>query len=110
MLWFLRGIRKGVVTTRYPRELDDWTHALPSPPAFRGDLLTTQLVDQLVAVCPSGALERDGDTLVLDLGVCSRCGRCLELAGRAATPSGEIELAARIREDLQKRIPIGVEA
>ena len=31
-LWFLRGVRRGVVTTRYPTEVDSWTAQLPTPP------------------------------------------------------------------------------
>jgi dissimilatory sulfite reductase (desulfoviridin) alpha/beta subunit len=104
MFWFLRGLRKGVVTTRYPAKVDGWARELPSPPAFRSDRLTTELADELVAICPSRALRRDDGALVLDLGACTGCGRCY---GDAARPSGEFELAARDRRALLKRIPIG---
>ena len=106
MLWFLRGIRKGVVTTRYPARPDSSAHALPSPPAFHSDLLTTELADRLAAACP-GALTRDGSDLVLDLGACTGCGACIEIGGDAAAPSGAFELATRDRDALVKRIPIG---
>jgi dissimilatory sulfite reductase (desulfoviridin) alpha/beta subunit len=109
MLWFLRGIRKGVVTSRYPARPDLSTAGLPSPPVFRSDLLTPELADRLAAVCPAGALRRDRTELVLDLGACTGCGRCSELAGAAVAPSGEFELAARDRAALLKRIPIGGE-
>lgn len=107
MLWFLRGIRKGVVTSHYPARGDLSTAGLPSPPAFRSDLLTPELADRLAAGCPGGALRRDGVELVLDLGACTGCGRCGEIAGEAATASGAFELAARDRAALLKRIPIG---
>ena len=107
MFWFLRGIRKGVVTTRYPAERDVWTAQLPTPPAFRGDLLTVELAERLVAACPGGALRHDGADLVLDLGACTSCGRCTEVGGEAVVASGEFELAARDRGALVKRIPIG---
>ena len=110
MLWFLRGIRKGVVTTHYPRATDAWATSLPSPPAFRGDLLTVELADRLVAACPAGALRRDGGELVLDLGGCTGCGRCGEIGGEAVVASGQFELASRDRSTLLKRIPIGGEA
>jgi formate hydrogenlyase subunit 6/NADH:ubiquinone oxidoreductase subunit I len=106
MLWFLRGIRKGVVTSRYPAERDPSAAALPSPPVFRGDLLTTELADRLAAACP-GALTRDGSELVLDLGTCTGCGVCREIGGDAVAPSGEFELATRHRNALVKRIQIG---
>jgi ferredoxin-like protein FixX len=107
MLWFLRGIRKGIVTTRYPAARDDWAESLPSPPRFRSDLLTPTLAERLAAACPTGALRRDGAELVLDLGGCACCGRCAEIGGEAVTPSCEFELASRDRDALLKRIPIG---
>jgi hypothetical protein len=104
MFWFFRGLRKGVVTTRYPAVVDAWARGLPSPPVFRSELLTEARADELVAVCPSGALGRDEDALVLDLGACTGCGRCY---GDVARPSGEFELATADRSRLRKRIPIG---
>lgn len=106
-LWFLRGLRRGVVTTRYPARTDPWTTTLPTPPAFRPDLLTGALAERLVALCPSRALATDGVTLTLDVGTCTACGRCLAAAGPAAVPSGEFELAATARGQLVKHIPIG---
>ncbi|HVA61732.1 MAG TPA: hypothetical protein VNG13_14535 [Mycobacteriales bacterium] len=105
-LWFLRGLRRGVVTTHYPAgPPDPWTATLPSPPVFSSAALTRELVAELVAVCPSHALSIEGDdTLVYDVGGCTGCGRCLAVAGDAATPSGVIELAATDRRQLVKRI------
>jgi hypothetical protein len=107
MLWFLRGLRRGIVTTRYPAgTLDDWTQTLPTPPAFRPAALTGELADRLVAACPSGALRREHDLLAVDLGTCTGCGRCIKVGGDAVAGSGEFLLAARRREDLIKRVPI----
>jgi hypothetical protein len=108
-LWFLRGVRRGVVTTRYPDRIDPWLATLPTPPVFRPDLLTAGLVERLVALCPSRALATDGNTLTLDVGACTACGRCLAAAGPAAVPSGEFELTATARDQLIKHIPIGGE-
>jgi formate hydrogenlyase subunit 6/NADH:ubiquinone oxidoreductase subunit I len=104
--WFLRGVRRGVVTTRYPKRADPSADALPTPPAFRPDALTRALADQLEAICPSRALTRDADTLVFDAGACTACGRCREFAPGAVTASGKFELAASSRADLVKRIPL----
>jgi hypothetical protein len=106
MLWFLRGLRRGVLTTRYPRERDTWAQALPTPPRFDSELLTDELTQGLVDVCPARAIGREYRALVLDLGRCTGCGRCYEVGGDAAAPSGVFELAARERSDLIKRIPI----
>jgi hypothetical protein len=108
MLWFLRGLRRGVVTSRYPRqsERDAWARALPTPPRFDSELLTDELTQELVDVCPARAIGREYCALVLDLGRCTSCGRCLDVGGQAVAPSGVFELAARERADLIKRIPI----
>lgn len=107
MLWFLRGIRRGVVTTRYPAQPDASAAGLPSPPAFRTARLTVELAERLAAACPTGALRRDGSDLLLDVAACTGCGRCSDIGGDAVVPSGEFELASRDRAALLKRIPIG---
>jgi formate hydrogenlyase subunit 6/NADH:ubiquinone oxidoreductase subunit I len=104
--WFARGLRRGVVTTRYPARSDSSAAFLPTPPAFRPRQLTRQVADRLVAVCPSMALRRQDDVLIFDVGACTSCGRCAEAAPDAVTPSGEFELATTVRSALVKRIPI----
>lgn len=106
-VWLLRGLRRGVVTTRYPARPEPSAATLPGPPAFRPERLSTRAVDEMAAVCPSRALHREGRVLVYDVGACTACGRCYGPAGPAAEPSGEIELAATARDQLVKRIPIG---
>jgi hypothetical protein len=106
MVWFLRGLRRSVVTTRYPQRVDEWAAGLPTPPSFDPDLLTEELADRLVGVCPSGALRRDDGDLLVDLGSCTCCGRCAEESGGAARPSGAFELATWSRPALVKRVPI----
>lgn len=105
-LWFIRGLRRGVVTTRYPDRPDSSAADLPTPPAFRTAALTRDTADRLVAICPSRALARDGDTLIFDAGACTACGRCRDCAPDAVTASGEFELAATARTSLVKRIPL----
>jgi formate hydrogenlyase subunit 6/NADH:ubiquinone oxidoreductase subunit I len=112
-LWFVRGLRRGVVTTRYPARPDRSAAFLPTPPAFRPRQLTRETVDRIVAACPSGALRRQekgngqaGWVLVFDVGACTACGRCAAAAPHAVIPSGEFELAATTRSALIKKIPI----
>jgi hypothetical protein len=105
-LWFVRGLRRGVVTTRYPARPDPSAAALPTPPAFRPRELTPGDADRMIAVCPRAALRRREDVLVFDVGACSACGRCAEVAPHAVTSSGEFELAATTRSALIKEIPI----
>ena len=105
-LWFIRGIRRGVVTTRYPARPDASARFLPAPPAFRPQALTRVTAGRLVTVCPSGALRLDDRALVYDLGRCTACGRCAAEAPDAVQSSGEFELAATVRSELIKRIPL----
>jgi formate hydrogenlyase subunit 6/NADH:ubiquinone oxidoreductase subunit I len=105
-LWFVRGLRRRVVTTRYPAGPDPSDSDLPTPPAFWPQHLNRALADRLCAICPSRALRRDGDALVYDVGACTACGRCRQAAPEAVTTSGEFELAATSRADLVKRIPL----
>jgi dissimilatory sulfite reductase (desulfoviridin) alpha/beta subunit len=105
-LWFVRGLRRGVVTTRYPARPDASAASLPTPPAFRSRELTCEAADRMVAACPGPALSRRGDILVFDVGACTACGRCAAAAPDVVTPSREFELATTVRSVLIKEIPI----
>jgi heterodisulfide reductase subunit A-like polyferredoxin len=105
-LWFVRGIARRVVTTKYPAVIDPWTAALPTPPSFDVSLLDVAVAERLIEVCPSHALWRDGQSLVFDVGACTACGACQRAAPEAVTSSGEFELAANESAQLVKRIPI----
>jgi len=109
-LWFIRGLRRGVVTTRYPARPDASARFLPAPPAFRPRALTAATADLLAATCPSGALRREERTLLFDVGRCTACGRCAAAAPDAVTSSGAFELAATSRSVLIKEIPLRGEA
>jgi len=103
-LWFARGLRRGIVTTRYPARPDRSAAGLPTPPAFRAGVIDRRLADRLVTVCPSRALHRDGGVLAFDVGRCTACGRCQEAAPWAVTPSGEFELAGTSPAQFVKQI------
>jgi len=109
-LWFVRGLRRGVVTTRYPGRPDPSAAGLPTPPAFRSGVLTVDIADGLVRICPSRALARDGGVLRFDVGACTACGRCGEYAPGAVTATGQFELAVTSRDGLIKRIRLAGEA
>jgi formate hydrogenlyase subunit 6/NADH:ubiquinone oxidoreductase subunit I len=55
---------------------------------------------------PGAALSRADDALIFDVGACTACGRCAQVAPCAVTPSGEFELAVTVRSALVKTIPI----
>jgi len=67
-LWVLRGLRDGVVTTRWPRRPDEYADS------WRGPVRPLGPVDSVnPAICPTGAISAQG----VDQGRCILCGRCV---------------------------------
>jgi formate hydrogenlyase subunit 6/NADH:ubiquinone oxidoreductase subunit I len=100
--WILRGLRTGVLTTRYPK------HPEPIPPPFRGApqvnpvQLSPRVCEELEAACPTGAFSYDRavGALTLDYGKCIFCGLCAQALPSVVHMSTTYELAVRQREDL----------
>jgi Ni,Fe-hydrogenase III small subunit len=95
--WLLRGLGRGVVTTRYPRRIE------PADEAARGRVEVTRAdgaAPELAAVCPTGAIGvRDG-RVSLDRGRCILCGLCVEAAPDRFAFSAIAETASRSRRAL----------
>jgi dissimilatory sulfite reductase (desulfoviridin) alpha/beta subunit len=108
-LWALRGARRGVVTTKFPAKLDSVAIGWPAPPEFRDGEIGPQLALRMVKACPSLALAVTGDSLTLDLGRCTACGRCLELAGSRGNRRAEAMLATRSPSHLRVACRLGAE-
>ena len=83
MPWVFRGLRDGVLTTRYPKRPD------PYADEFRGAVTVVDPhagghvediangTDDVERLCPTGAITRDESGQVrLDRGKCILCGRC----------------------------------
>ena len=71
-LWVLRGLRDGVVTTRWPKKPDEYADAWRGPVTVIGDADAPD-VDGL---CPTGAIGV-ADRVRVDQGKCILCGRCV---------------------------------
>jgi len=67
-IWVLRGLRDGVVTTRWPGRPDAYADEWRGPARALGP---TDAVDP--ALCPTGAISAQG----VDQGRCILCGRCV---------------------------------
>lgn len=110
--WVRKGLRTGVLTTRYPA-VDE-----RMPEAFRGRpvldahrCLSGRGCDACVRVCLPAALqlkEFSGETgnrtvqLTLDYARCIMCGLCVTACpADALRMTGDYELAAQQREDLR---------
>ncbi|HET9893888.1 MAG TPA: hypothetical protein VFQ44_03040 [Streptosporangiaceae bacterium] len=72
--WVLRGLREGVVTTRWPARPDPYADDWRGPATVLGPGPA-----DLAALCPTGAIsgQDGGDSLALDQGRCVLCGRCV---------------------------------
>jgi Ni,Fe-hydrogenase III small subunit/ferredoxin len=95
--WIPRGLRKGIVTSGYPRRRE------PAPAGFRGRIAvleTRGAPESIEAVCPTAAISvRDG-RVALDRGRCILCGLCVAAdPGRFAFVD-EYETATRTRSGL----------
>jgi Ni,Fe-hydrogenase III small subunit/ferredoxin len=80
-MWALRGLRDGVVTTRWPARPDPY--AAGRGPATVLNTQPARADDRLDRLCPTGAISRaDGPagngSIRLDQGKCVQCGRCVE--------------------------------
>jgi Ni,Fe-hydrogenase III small subunit/ferredoxin len=74
-IWVLRGLRDGVVTTRWPRRADEYAENWRGPAAVRpGNHADPVELDRL---CPTGAIEAT-DRVRVDQGRCILCGRCVD--------------------------------
>ncbi|MGH3769365.1 MAG: NADH:ubiquinone oxidoreductase [Pseudonocardiaceae bacterium] len=75
MPWVLRGLRNGVVTTRYPDRPDVYADAFPA--GVRPWVAGPSNGIPVDTLCPTGAIRTEGDVLRVDTGQCILCGRCV---------------------------------
>jgi Ni,Fe-hydrogenase III small subunit/ferredoxin len=97
-IWVLRGLRDGVVTTRWPARPDPYAHAWrgPARPLEQGERLT-----DIADLCPTSAITVTDGTVQVDQGRCILCGRCVaERPGVFAWSGGATGPAALTREQL----------
>jgi len=108
-VWALRGLRDGVVTTRWPRRPDDYADTWRGPavvrpaavrPAEREPAAGIEAEAGVERLCPTGAIRRT-DRVRVDQGRCILCGRCVAARpdlfawSEGATGPGAAALARR---------------
>jgi Ni,Fe-hydrogenase III small subunit len=72
--WIARGLRKGIVTTRYPREPE------PAPEGYRGavDVIAAEGAGpELEDLCPTSAIHVSEGQVSVDGSRCILCGACV---------------------------------
>lgn len=91
-MWIFRGLRDGVVTTRWPARPDPYADTLrgpatvtaePGEPGEPGSDTRSPNGDGpsgrgLADLCPSGAIDAEAGRVTIDQGRCVQCGRCVE--------------------------------
>jgi Ni,Fe-hydrogenase III small subunit/ferredoxin len=73
-IWVLRGLRDGVVTTRWPDRPDEYADSWRGPATVLPDAVTDGALGDL---CPTGAIQAAGGRVQVDQGKCILCGRCV---------------------------------
>jgi len=77
-MWALRGLRNGVLTTRWPGRPDAYATALPAAATVRAQPGAAGADIELRPLCPTGAIAQDSaGAISLDQGRCILCGRCV---------------------------------
>src|SRR5450755_1508536 len=77
--WVLRGLRDGVVTTRWPGRPDPYAESWRGPATVLDPHPADSGAAGLAALCPTGAITTTADGGVrLDQGRCILCGRCVD--------------------------------
>jgi Ni,Fe-hydrogenase III small subunit/ferredoxin len=96
--WVLRGLRDGVVTTKWPAKPDEYASSWRGPAVVSQ---SGQLAGDLAAICPTGAISAGPDqTVRLDQGRCVLCGRCVAARPEIFAWSAGAEVAALTRGGL----------
>ena len=109
--WVRKGLRTGVLTTRYPAVREQMPEGFCGRPVLDAHrCLSEQGCDACVQICLPAALElkqgvgsdgRGALHLTLDYARCIMCGLCVTACPEdALRMTGDYELAARQREDL----------
>lgn len=77
MPWMTRGLRHGVLTTRWPARGDEYQRGWRgSVDVIADDVHAAERV-AVTSLCPTNAISADDDGLRLDRGLCIMCGRCI---------------------------------
>jgi Ni,Fe-hydrogenase III small subunit/ferredoxin len=77
-MWVLRGLRNGVLTTRWPARPDEYVTATRGPAAPITWTAPARSGHDLAALCPTGSIAVAASGAVqVDQGRCILCGRCV---------------------------------
>lgn len=99
MPWIPRGLREGVVTTRYPKQFDVEASGVRTAVSVVARSPDERTRDAQRA-CPTGAITIDAQGVSLDRGRCILCGRCWQLDPETFRHDVNPEVAVVLRSQL----------
>ncbi len=77
-MWALRGLRNGVLTTRWPARPDEYAAVTRGPATVPTSAARADSSENVAALCPTGAIGVAASGAVrIDRGRCILCGRCV---------------------------------
>jgi Ni,Fe-hydrogenase III small subunit/ferredoxin len=76
-MWALRGLRDGVLTTRWPARSDPYAAAGRGPATVLDERPAEARAERLEPICPTGAIGLADGAVRLDQARCVQCGRCV---------------------------------
>ena len=95
MPWVTRGLREGVVTTRYPRRPDGYGDGFAAAVTVT-DQPPPETRDGIAGICPTGAIGVER-RVTIDRGRCILCGRCVASRPEVFAYEASIETARLAR-------------
>ncbi|MGH8979720.1 MAG: 4Fe-4S domain-containing protein [Acidimicrobiales bacterium] len=100
MPWIPRGLRSGIVTSRYPRRADGYGTGFRSVVVVDPRGGPVARMEEAARSCPTDAIAVEDGRPRLDRGRCILCGRCTELCPETFRFDPSFETAAVRRESL----------
>jgi Ni,Fe-hydrogenase III small subunit/ferredoxin len=100
MPWIPRGLRDGIVTTRYPRRPDGYAAGFRGAVVVDAGRAAPPRVTAAAEACPTDAITVEAGHPRLDRGRCILCARCADLCPEVFRLDPGVETAAARRESL----------
>ena len=100
-MWALRGLRNGVLTTRWPARPDEYAAVSRGPATLAAGHVPADGAAGLTGLCPAGAISvTEAGQVSVDQGSCIQCGRCVAARPELFTWSAGPDQAALSRAGL----------
>ena len=100
MPWIPRGLREGIVTSRYPRRPDGYADGFSGTLVVHAPEHTAPEVREAIEVCPTSAIAHEAGRVRLDRGRCILCGRCTVTSPDVFRFDEDVEVSSTARQSL----------